>query len=61
VRKPSSAGEYAEHEKTAVGEIVPRLHGPIIAIINKAPMRAGTLSDYRDLHRSSSIAMRSFP
>jgi glycerate dehydrogenase len=35
--------EYAEHQKTSVAEIVPRLAGADIAIINKVPMRADTL------------------
>ena len=43
VRKPSSATEYVEHEKTAVDEIVPRLAGAAVAIVNKVPMRAETL------------------
>jgi glycerate dehydrogenase len=43
VRKPSVADEYIEHEKTAVSDIVPRLAGAAIAIINKVPMRAETL------------------
>ena len=43
VRKPSFAAEYIEHDKTAVEEIVPRLAGASVAIINKVPMRADTL------------------
>jgi glycerate dehydrogenase len=43
VRKPSVAADYVEHEKTAVQEIVPRLAGATVAIINKVPMRADTL------------------
>ena len=42
VRKPSCASEYVEYEKTAVAEIVPRLQGASVAIINKVPMRADT-------------------
>ena len=34
---------YVEHPKTAVGEIVARLSGAEVAIINKVPMRADTL------------------
>jgi glycerate dehydrogenase len=37
VRKPSVAGEYIEHEKTAVREIVPRLAHATVAIIKKVP------------------------
>ena len=43
VRKPSVAAEYVEYEKTAVAEIVPRLAGAAVAIVNKVPMRADTL------------------
>ena len=43
VRKPAAATEYVEHEKTAVNEIVPRLQGAAVAIVNKVPMRADTL------------------
>jgi glycerate dehydrogenase len=43
VRRPSFASEYVEHEKTSVDEIVPRLAGATVAIINKVPMRADTL------------------
>ena len=49
VRKPAFAAEYIEHEKTAVGEIVPRLAGATVAIINKVPMRADTLRQLPDL------------
>lgn len=49
VRKPSVAVEYIEHEKTAVEEIVPRLAGATVAIINKVPMRADTLRQLPDL------------
>ena len=43
VRKPSCATDYVEHEKTALADIVPRLSGATVAIINKVPMRADTL------------------
>jgi glycerate dehydrogenase len=43
VRKPSCASDYTEYEKTAAAEIVPRLQGAGVAIINKVPMRAETL------------------
>jgi len=49
VRKPSVAAEYVEHEKTAVHEIVPRLAGATVAIVNKVPMRADTLRQLPDL------------
>jgi glycerate dehydrogenase len=34
---------YTEHPKTAIDEIVPRLAGADVAIVNKVPMRADTL------------------
>jgi len=43
VRKLIFDSEYVEHEKTAAGEIVPRLGGAAFAIVNKVPMRAETL------------------
>jgi len=49
VRKPSCASEYVEYEKTAVAEIVPRLQGAGVAIINKVPMRADTLQQLPQL------------
>ena len=49
VRKPAGVTDYVEYEKTAVGEIVPRLDGAAIAIINKVPMRAATLAQLPDL------------
>jgi glycerate dehydrogenase len=49
VRKPAGVTDYVEYEKTAVGEIVPRLDGATVAIINKVPMRAATLEQLPDL------------
>lgn len=49
VRKPSCATDYVEHGKTAVEQIVPRLKGATIAIINKVPLRADTLKQLPDL------------
>ena len=43
VRKPCVATDYIEHQKTAPSEIVPRLAGATVAIINKVPMRAEIL------------------
>ena len=43
VRKPSAAAEYVEYEKTAVEDIVARLEGASVAVVNKVPMRADTL------------------
>lgn len=43
VRRPACATEYEEFPKTDAGQIVPRLQGATVAIINKIPMRADTL------------------
>ncbi len=40
VRKPACAVEYVEYQKTSADEIVPRLAGASVAIVNKVPMRA---------------------
>jgi glycerate dehydrogenase len=49
VRKLSFPADYVEHEKTAVAEIVPRLEGASVAIINKVPMRTETLAQLPQL------------
>ena len=49
VRRPAGATEYVEHEKTVVTEIVTRLDGATVAIINKVPMRAETLQQLPQL------------
>ena len=49
VRKPAGAAEYVEYEKTSVDEIVPRLEGARVAIVNKVPMREATLAQLPDL------------
>jgi glycerate dehydrogenase len=49
VRKPSCASEYIEYEKTAAAEVVPRLQGASVAIINKVPMRADALKQLPQL------------
>jgi glycerate dehydrogenase len=43
VRKPACASEYIEYQKTAPQEIVPRLVGATVAILNKVPLRSQTL------------------
>jgi len=43
VRKPACASEYVEYQATAPDEIVPRLAGATVAILNKVPMRSETL------------------
>jgi glycerate dehydrogenase len=49
VRKPSCASEYIEYEKTAAAEVVPRLQGASVVIINKVPMRADALKQLPQL------------
>jgi glycerate dehydrogenase len=49
VRKPKGAGAYVEYDKTSPEEIVPRLAGADVAIVNKVPMRAPTLEQLPDL------------
>jgi glycerate dehydrogenase len=49
VRMPSFAAEYIEHEKTAAGQIVPRLAQATVAITNKVPLRAETLRQLPNL------------
>jgi glycerate dehydrogenase len=49
VRKPKDASEYVEYQKTSVDEIVPRLEGAAVAIVNKVPMREATLAQLPDL------------
>ena len=43
MRKFAFPAEYVEYQKSEADEIVPRLAGADIAIINKVPMRADTL------------------
>jgi glycerate dehydrogenase len=49
VRKPREASEYVEYQKTSVEEIVPRLKGAAVAIVNKVPMREATLAQLPEL------------
>ena len=49
VRKPAKAESYVEHDKTSVDEIVGKLAGATVAITNKVPLRAETLSKLPDL------------
>jgi glycerate dehydrogenase len=43
VRPPACAHEYIEYERTAPQEVVPRLTGATVAVINKVSLRADTL------------------
>jgi glycerate dehydrogenase len=49
VRTPEGAGAYVEYDKTSPEEIVPRLEGADVAIVNKVAMRAPTLERLPDL------------
>jgi glycerate dehydrogenase len=49
LRTPNFPHSYKEYSETAPGEILDRLKGVTIAIINKVPMRAETLSQLPDL------------
>jgi glycerate dehydrogenase len=49
VRKPANASEYLEYAKTSLDEIVPRLKGAGIAIVNKVPLREATLAQLPEL------------
>lgn len=44
VRKPARAADYIEHDKTAPDQVAERLAEASIAIVNKVPLRADTLS-----------------
>jgi glycerate dehydrogenase len=43
VRRPSFAHEWVEHAKTAPGEVIERLQGASIAIVNKVPLPAAAV------------------
>jgi glycerate dehydrogenase len=43
IRPLSFAAEYVEHDRTEVDDVVARLRGAAIAVLNKVPMRATTL------------------
>jgi glycerate dehydrogenase len=43
VRRPACATEYVEYQTTAPEQIVPRLEGATVAIINKLPLRSESL------------------
>jgi glycerate dehydrogenase len=49
VRKPAGAGAYVEYGTTSLEQIVPRLAGADVAIVNKVPLRAPTLEHLPDL------------
>ncbi|HTV32064.1 MAG TPA: D-2-hydroxyacid dehydrogenase [Methylocella sp.] len=49
LKTPKFPHSYQEYAVTSVDEIVPRLKGATIAIINKVPMREATLAQLPDL------------
>lgn len=49
LRRPSFAHEWVEYPKTAAADVVERLAGATIAIINKAPLTAATIAALPDL------------
>jgi glycerate dehydrogenase len=49
MRPLSFAPQYLEYEVTEPADIVPRLRGAAVAIVNKVPMRAATLEQLPDL------------
>ena len=44
VRRPAAAREYIEHDKTSPDDVAARLADTEVAIVNKVPLRAATLS-----------------
>ncbi len=44
IRRPAFAHEWVDYPLTAPAEILPRLAGATIAVVNKVPMRAETLA-----------------
>ena len=49
VRRPAFEHDWTEHERTAAGDVAERLAGATVAITNKAPIRADTLTACPDL------------
>jgi glycerate dehydrogenase len=49
IRSLNFASEYREYESTGTKDIVARLHGAAVAIVNKVPMHAATLERLPDL------------
>ena len=49
IRPLKFAPQYVEHDATEAADIVPRLQGAQIAIVNKVPLSAGTLDQLPDL------------
>jgi glycerate dehydrogenase len=49
ITRPGFAHDWVEHEQTAAEQIVPRLEGAEIALVNKVPVSAETLAALPDL------------
>lgn len=49
VRRPAFAHDWVEYQKTAAGEVLERLRGATIAIINKVPLTAAVIDALPDL------------
>jgi glycerate dehydrogenase len=49
ITRPGFDHDWAEHERTAAEEVVPRLAGATVAITNKVPIRADTLAELPEL------------
>ncbi len=49
IRPLTFESQYAEYDTTEAAEILPRLRGAAVAIVNKVPMRAATLQQLPEL------------
>jgi len=49
VRRPAGADEYVEYERSSGPEVITRLKGAAVAIINKIPLRADALGQLPEL------------
>lgn len=49
VREPAKSTEYVEHAATSPDQVVERLQGATVAIVNKVPLRESTLQQLPDL------------
>jgi glycerate dehydrogenase len=49
VRRPAFAHDWVEYQKTAAGEVLERLRGATIAIVNKVPLTASVIDALPDL------------
>jgi len=49
IRAPNAATQYCEYDATEAADMLERLRGAVVAIVNKVPMRAATLEQLPDL------------